>query len=84
MKPQKDKDGYYRVNLYKKKKVKTHLVHRLVGLAFIPNPNNRETIDHIDKNPSNNHIDNLRWATSVQQGQNTGKRKDNQSGFKGV
>ena len=55
----KNKDNYYRI------KYKQHslYVHRLVAETFIPNPDNKPCIDHIDRNPLNNDVSNLRWAT---------------------
>jgi hypothetical protein len=56
--------GYLRVDLGKKKK---YTVHRLVALTFIPNPNNKKTVDHINRNRLDNRVINLRWATIGEQ-----------------
>lgn len=46
--------------------IKTFALHRLVAMAFIPNPNNYPLIMHLDNNPSNNHVSNLQWGTHAE------------------
>lgn len=57
--------NYYRsvVKLKKNMKSKDMKVHRLVAEAFIPNPENKSEVNHIDGNPLNNHVTNLEWVT---------------------
>lgn len=61
--PWKTCDGYLAVKLYKDGKLKTVTVHRLVAEAFIPNPNNLETVNHKDEVKTNNDASNLEWMT---------------------
>ena len=51
------------VELSKNNVKKQFLIHRLVAIAFIPNPNEYPQINHIDENPQNNRVDNLEWCT---------------------
>lgn len=80
----KDKDGYSRVVLCKQGKIKTYRINRLVLSTFKENPLNLPIAEHKDGNLKNNHIDNLRWATSQQNSQNKKKRENTTSKFKGV
>lgn len=58
----KEKKGYYRVSLIKDHKTKFYKIYRLVAEHFIPNPEDKPQIDHIDTKPSNNRVWNLRWV----------------------
>lgn len=69
LKSKKDRYGYFFIVLSNNNIRKTILVHRLVAAAFIPNPENKPCIDHIDGDRANNHADNLRWVT-VKENQN--------------
>ena len=79
---QNDVKGYKFVKLrdWKNKIEGSYPVHRLVASAFIENPENKEQVDHIDTNPSNNNLTNLRWVTVLENQRNpiTNRRlKDN-------
>jgi len=79
-----DNTGYVRLHLRNDKgETKMMLLHRLVALAYIPNPENKPLIDHIDQNKSNNNINNLRWATNSENQQNVKQTyKNNKLGEK--
>lgn len=63
LKQQETHRGYLCVNLYKNSKMKSIVVHRLVAIAFLPNPKDKPEVNHIDGNKQNNNLDNLEWST---------------------
>ena len=63
MRPEVTNLSYCRISLRKDRKYKHWSVHRLVAIAFLPNPNNLPVVNHKDENPSNNCVDNLEWCT---------------------
>ena len=56
--------GYYKVVLCNGSKSKQVNIHRLIAIAFIPNPNNYPQVNHMDGDKQNNSINNLEWCTS--------------------
>ena len=65
------KRGYRVVKI----KYKRYYVHRLIAETFIPNFQNKPCVDHIDRNPSNNSVENLRWATISENCYNTKRNR---------
>ena len=63
LKPKIDKYGYETIVLTKDGIRKNYTIHKLVALAFIPNLENKTTINHKDGNKRNNNVSNLEWAT---------------------
>ena len=62
-----DGKGYFRTNLSKDGVNRTVKVHRIVAEAFIPNHENKPTVNHKDGNKQNNCVENLEWATLSEQ-----------------
>jgi hypothetical protein len=72
LKPSKDKKGYISCHLYINSNGKWFFIHRLIALHYIPNPENKAEVDHINDNPSDNRKENLQWLTKKE---NLDKRK---------
>ena len=64
LKTYKTSKGYEKVYLYKDNIVKHPTIHKLVAMAYIPNPNNLPQINHKDENKQNNAVNNLEWCTN--------------------
>lgn len=58
-----DKRGYIMLTLHIDGKSRSTLLHRIVAKTFIPNPDNKPTVNHKDGNKRNNAVSNLEWAT---------------------
>ena len=65
LKLQHNEYGYVQVILHDRKRAyqKMRKVHRLVAIAFLPNPDNLSDVNHIDENKDNNTLQNLEWSS---------------------
>ena len=83
LKPNRGKHKHAMVVLCKEGKVYPKLVHRLVAEAFIPNPELKPCVDHIDTDTNNNSVENLRWVTQHENAMNPLTRIHNSESKKG-
>lgn len=77
IKPYIGNNGYYTVSFSVNGKTKSILAHRALAIAFIPNPQGKHQVNHIDGNKLNNSLSNLEWATgaeNIQHAYNVGLR----------
>jgi hypothetical protein len=84
LKPGTSTGGYRFVVLSKNGKPKIHYIHKLVAREWTANPLEKPCVDHMDNDKTNNHHENLRWATLSENSRNMKKHKDGSSAFKGV
>ena len=77
------KQRYFYISLSSHNRRKKMLVHKVVALAFIPNPANKPEIDHIDGNGLNNSVYNLRWVTRSENNMNPIARRRQSESHKG-
>ena len=75
LKATKNNFGYYTIGLWKDKKVRQFRISRLIAETFIPNPENKPYVDHIDTNKANNNVCNLRWVTPAENSNNNISRE---------
>ena len=85
IKPWRLNHGHLVVSLSTKEtKNQRFLIHRLVAAAFLDKPDDMDVVDHIDRNPSNNSVENLRWGTQCDNMANVGVSKNNKCGEKNI
>lgn len=76
--------GYLRTQLVNKNGMKNKYIHRLVAEHYIPNPENKPQVDHINRIRSDNRVENLRWVEHLENHQNKGDMKNNTTGIKNI
>ncbi len=84
LKPQTSTPGYLMVRLSKNGKSLIHYIHQLVAREWVGNPEEKRCVDHIDGSRTNNHWENLRYATHSENSRNKKRRSDGTSVYKGV
>lgn len=83
LKPWFNNNGYLQIKLCKDGKVKTFKIHRLVAETYLPNPDNKPQVGHINDDKTNNCWDNLYWTTSLNNN-NYGSRAKSSKGAKKI
>lgn len=76
------KGRYEVIKISEKGKRYHYLIHRLVAIHFLPNPNNYNEINHIDYNEKNNHVSNLEWCNRKQNMEHCFKKHSQVRNFK--
>jgi len=76
--------GYKALKLWKNNKGKAFLIHRLIAIHYIPNPNNYPQVDHINRVRQDNRIQNLRWVTPSMNNDNSSVNTNNKCGIKNI
>jgi hypothetical protein len=85
LKPRPNGVGYDRVQLrIRGEKPIDKYIHRLVAQHYIPNPENKKEVDHINYIRNDNRVENLQWVTSTENNEFQPIRKDNTSGHKNI
>ena len=64
--PWKNRRGYSLVSLYKEKKQQKYLLHRLIAIVFLPNPEGKPQINHKNGIKTDNNLENLEWSTNYE------------------
>ena len=75
---------YSWISIRVNKKVINFTIHRLVALTWIPNPENKLIVDHIDRDRTNNDLENLRWVTPLENAQNRNLYRTNTTGEQNI
>jgi hypothetical protein len=84
LKPRINTHKYKHIDLRRNGKRKSLNIHRPIALAFIPNPENKLFVDHINNIRSDNSLKNLRWVSYQENNRNSSLSKNNTSRIKGV
>lgn len=85
MEPHNTGNGYLQAHLFHDGKRKHALIHRLVALAFIPNPESKPQINHINGIKTDNRVENLEWSTSFENQRHavaTGLRRQGEGSYR--
>lgn len=84
-KPYHNKEtGYLQSWLYQERYRKTFNIHRIIAILFIKNIDNKEFVDHINGDKTDNRVDNIRWVNKSENAMNSKIRSHNTSGYKNI